>query len=137
MESEIIEVEIKEILKEKNVVKKAYLFGIYVGLSGHIEWSGWVKEILEEIYREAESKGVYEEVKEAYKEGKELGKRERARRIQLGLMKESEKAKEEEKERITQLGEIKKMSFPIRERMPRFLEGFLGIKLPRFLRGGL
>ncbi|ASJ17173.1 hypothetical protein A3L04_08880 [Thermococcus chitonophagus] len=126
--------ELDEILHEKNIIKKAYLFGFYVGLYGHLDWSGWVAEIRREIYIEARKLGIYEEVKHAYKEGKEAGKKERARRINAGLMKE-------ERERIK--GKPKKIEasratdevheFPKKEKVPRILEGFKGLSLPKIL----
>ncbi|BAA30121.1 hypothetical protein [Pyrococcus horikoshii] len=131
-------IKIQDILNEKNVVKKAYLFGIYVGLYGHVEWSGWVRDILESIYREAESLGIYDEVKEAYNEGKEVGRRERIRRIHAGLMKDKEKEEiSREKIIVSYSGnELRRIAFPRNEDMPRFLRGFKMLKFPKFLRGG-
>ncbi|AEC52463.1 hypothetical protein PNA2_1548 [Pyrococcus sp. NA2] len=128
--------DVNEILKEKNVIRRAYLFGIYVGLYGHIEWSGWIREVLESIYREAIELELYDKVREAYREGKEIGRRERLRRIYGGLI------KEEAETEVTGLNvllneDLEDSGLPRKEKIPKFLGGFRGTELPRFLKGFL
>ncbi|AFK22465.1 hypothetical protein [Pyrococcus sp. ST04] len=132
--------DIEEILKEKDIVKKAYLFGFYIGLHGHVEWIGWVAKIKKEIYLEAKSLGVYELAKLAYKEGKEAGKIERERRIHEGLMKREENLKIKKPIEIVPVSkkiENKQLLFPKNEDLPGILKEFKGLKLPRFLKGGI
>ncbi|AMM53698.1 hypothetical protein [Pyrococcus kukulkanii] len=127
--------EIEEILSEKDIIKRAYLFGFYVGLYGHVDWAGWVAEIRRELYIEARKLGVYEEVKYAYREGKEAGRKERARRIHAGLMKEDSGKMKVKPRKVKILSKTTDEihGFPKKEEMPRILMGFKGLGLPRIL----
>ncbi|WP_099209678.1 hypothetical protein [Thermococcus henrietii] len=71
--------------EKKNLLKEAYQFGYFVGFRGHSEWAEWVRQKREEIYRKAEELGIYELVKDAYRKGKELGKRDREEKLYEGL----------------------------------------------------
>jgi len=77
--------------EKKALLKEAYQFGYFVGFRGHSEWAEWVRQKREEIYRRAEELGIYELVKDAYRRGKELGKRDREEKVYEGLAVKVEK----------------------------------------------
>ncbi|WP_297513205.1 hypothetical protein [Thermococcus sp.] len=72
--------------EKKNLLKEAYQFGYFVGFRGHSEWVEWVRQKREELYQKAEELGIYELVKDAYRKGKELGKRDREEKLYESLV---------------------------------------------------
>ncbi|AHL23600.1 hypothetical protein [Thermococcus nautili] len=72
--------------EKKNLLKEAYQFGYFVGFRGHSEWAEWVRQKREELYQRAEELGIYELVKDAYRRGKELGKRDREEKLYESLV---------------------------------------------------
>ncbi|WP_297468613.1 hypothetical protein [Thermococcus sp.] len=72
--------------EKKALLKEAYQFGYFVGFRGHSEWAEWVRKKREELYQRAEELGIYELVKDAYRKGKELGKRDREEKLYEGLV---------------------------------------------------
>ncbi|AEH24763.1 hypothetical protein [Pyrococcus yayanosii] len=134
--------ELKKILAEKDVVKKAYLFGFYVGLYGHIDWSGWVAEIKEAIFREAEERRMYEDVKEAYIRGKQDGRERREEFLQKGLMKEREvEVRRKKIKKISSeapltdiLSTPKILEQPKISKLPAVLKDVNFLRLPRVIR---
>ncbi|NJE49331.1 hypothetical protein [Thermococcus sp. 9N3] len=72
--------------EKKNLLKEAYQFGYFVGFRGHSEWAEWVRQKREELYQKAEELGIYELVKDAYRRGKELGKRDREEKLYESLV---------------------------------------------------
>ncbi|AFN03662.1 hypothetical protein PFDSM3638_04365 [Pyrococcus furiosus DSM 3638] len=129
----------EEILNEKDIIKRAYKFGFYVGLHGHTDWFGWVAEVKKKIYEEAKHLGVYEEVKKAYIKGKKAGRVEREKRIHLGLMKQTT-SEIPEKIKIVSIernrGSIASLNFPKIEDMPKTIKKPRFFRLPKILRGG-
>lgn len=85
----------------KALLEEAYRFGYFIGLRGHSEWAEWVRKKREELYRKAEELGIYELVKEAYRRGKEEGRKAREEMLYEGLAKESG---EEEKTKASTYG---------------------------------
>ena len=77
--------------ERKTILKEAYQFGYFVGFRGHSEWAEWVRQKREELYRRAEELGIYELVKDAYRKGKELGKRDREERLYESLVAKAER----------------------------------------------
>ncbi|WP_457741477.1 hypothetical protein [Thermococcus sp.] len=69
----------------KALLEEAYRFGYFIGLKGHSEWAEWVRKKREELYQKAEEFGIYELVKEAYRRGKEEGKKVREEMLYEGL----------------------------------------------------
>ena len=80
--------------EKKALLKEAYQFGYFVGLRGHSEWAEWVRKKREELYQRAEELGIYELVKDAYRKGKELGKRDREEKLYEGLVAKVEREEE-------------------------------------------
>ncbi|WP_297062635.1 hypothetical protein [Thermococcus sp.] len=80
--------------ERKALLKEAYQFGYFVGFRGHSEWAEWVRQKREELYQRAEELGIYELVKDAYRKGKELGKREKEEKLYEGLVARVEKEEE-------------------------------------------
>lgn len=137
--------EIKEIIKE--LLEEAYSFGYFIGYRGHSEWVGWVKERKEELYKKAESLGVYPLVKDAYNKGKEEGARRRQEEINLGLIEKGRIEVEEERPSIkveappveAERPEIEFARFLQTTRIvlpPEFLDTLKHLELPRMLKLG-
>jgi len=135
--------------KRKELLKKAYRLGYFVGFYGHTEWAAWISEEKEEIYLEAQLLGIYEKVKKVYAFGKEEGAKKREELIQKGLSIEPPKSKEEIKKKVMEepkglipMEEVKKtgkhyLSFLESDKIvarPKLFKKVKIIKKPNFLK---
>ncbi|KUH33337.1 hypothetical protein APY94_06265 [Thermococcus celericrescens] len=138
-------IRLEDVLKEENTLEKAYLAGYLIGYGGHSEWSGWVRELRQDVYSRAGSENLLDEARMAYLRGKREGMDARYRDIQRGIYRVSKF----EKVRMRRLTERFALFEGLGEggtyRRPRFLRlGRLGNSLgmlrrsyaglPRFLR---
>ncbi|WP_456452409.1 hypothetical protein [Thermococcus sp.] len=133
----------------RELLKKSYNLGYFVGFYGHSEWLSWISKEKEEIYSEAKAAGIYEAVRKAYSAGKSEGIRKRESLIRKGLSEEPEERVlerlasflEEELEWIEREGHLSLLR-PVKDASPKRLlrkHGMLEkpkfFNLPRFLRG--
>ncbi|WP_461866739.1 hypothetical protein [Thermococcus sp.] len=139
--------------EKKEILKKAYNLGYFVGFYGHSEWLSWIVKEKEEIYSQAKFMGIYKVVKRAYAIGKERGIRKREELIMKGLSVNTIKVEELElrqlplfleEEGISEVQEERYLNFlqPIKITNPhRLLRENEMLKkpkffnLPKFLRG--
>lgn len=131
--------------KVMELVREAYSLGYFIGLKGHTEWAGWVREKLNDLYEKAEELGIYDLVRKAYRDGKSEGLKRRAEMLNeaLGETKEGSEVLKGLRELISieeGLGEERDYADFLREveiiLPPKLLDGIAWLKPPKILRRG-
>ncbi len=138
--------------RQKELLKKAYNLGYFVGFYGHSEWISWISKEKKEIYTRAKLMEIYNTVRKAYSAGKKEGIKRREEMIRKGLSEEPAQIEEqvikhlvsfleeelefiEEKRHLSLLRSVKRTSPERLMRKHDMLKKPKFFNLPRFLRG--
>ncbi|WP_457743089.1 hypothetical protein [Thermococcus sp.] len=76
---------LRDVLEERDIVRRAYLTGYLLGYAGHLAWSGWSRELKEAVFRSAEERGLLRKAIIAFRKGRIEGASDRELDIMLGI----------------------------------------------------